>query len=155
MQCIQCEQSVSETRDTVLSDLRTPAEKAMIALKMLLVKVDLAGSYFVLNVTAETILAWLNRAALFFYRDQQNREVDFLWSSAGHLVLLEAKWTETIRSADTSAMDTVAHVFTVAESSAYRVKGGIFICRTPEHFAPAAHVRVVNGFRLREAVATL
>jgi hypothetical protein len=95
------------------------------------------------------------RAALFFYRDQQNREVDFLWSSAGHLVLLEAKWTENIRSADTSTMDTVAHVFAMAESSAYRVKGALLICRTPEHFAPAAHVRVVNGFRLREVVATL
>jgi hypothetical protein len=44
MQCIQCEQSVSETRDTVLSDLRTPEEKAMIALKMLLVKVDSLGA---------------------------------------------------------------------------------------------------------------
>ena len=95
------------------------------------------------------------RAALFFYRDQHNREVDFLWSSAGHLVLLEANWTETIRSADISTMDTAAHVFTMAGSSAYRVKGGMLICRTPEHFSPAAHVRVVNGFRLREAVATL
>jgi hypothetical protein len=60
-----------------------------------------------------------------------------------------------IRSADTSTMDTVAHVFAMAESSAYRVKGALLLCRTPEHFAPAAHVRVVNGFRLREVVATL
>jgi hypothetical protein len=35
----------------------------MMALKMLLVRVDLAGISFVLGVTAETVLAWLRRAA--------------------------------------------------------------------------------------------
>ena len=35
----------------------------MMALKMLLVKVDLAGIPFVLGVTEETVLAWLQRAA--------------------------------------------------------------------------------------------
>jgi hypothetical protein len=35
----------------------------MMALKMLLVRVDLAGICFVLGVTAETVLAWRTRAA--------------------------------------------------------------------------------------------
>ena len=35
------------------------------------------------------------RASVFFYRDQQNREVDFVWSRAGHLVLMEARWVST------------------------------------------------------------
>jgi len=52
-----------ETRDTVFFDLRTSEEKVMMALKMLLVKVDLAGIRFVLGVTEETVLAWLARAA--------------------------------------------------------------------------------------------
>jgi IS1 family transposase len=47
----------------VFFDLRTPEEKVMMALKMLLVKVDLAGICFVLDVTEETILGWLHRAA--------------------------------------------------------------------------------------------
>src|SRR2546423_761827 len=34
--CAQCERSFSETRDTVFFDLRTPEEKVMMALKMLL-----------------------------------------------------------------------------------------------------------------------
>ena len=34
------------------------------ALKMLLVRVDLAGIAFVLGVTEETVLDWLRRAAL-------------------------------------------------------------------------------------------
>jgi len=62
-QCTKCGTPFSETRDTVFFDLKTPEEKVMMALKMLLVKVDLAGISFVLGVTEETVLAWLQRAA--------------------------------------------------------------------------------------------
>jgi IS1 family transposase len=53
----------SETRDTVFFDLRTPEEKVMMALKMLMVKVGLSDIGFVLGVTEETVLMWLARAA--------------------------------------------------------------------------------------------
>jgi IS1 family transposase len=62
-QCTICGMSFSETRDTVFFGLRTPEEKVMMALKMLLVRVDLSGICFVLGVTEETILEWLRRAA--------------------------------------------------------------------------------------------
>src|SRR5207302_4424963 len=62
-QCTKCSTPFSETRDTVFFDLKTPEEKVMMALKMLLVKVDLAGISFVLGVTEDTVLAWLRRAA--------------------------------------------------------------------------------------------
>jgi len=52
----------SEVRDTVFFDLRTPEEKVMMALKMILVKVNLSGIAFVLGITEETILRWLDRA---------------------------------------------------------------------------------------------
>ena len=61
--CHTCETQFSETRETVFCDLRTTEAKVMMALKMLLVRVDLAGLSFVLGVTAETVLAWLRRAA--------------------------------------------------------------------------------------------
>jgi IS1 family transposase len=61
--CHTCEIRFSETRETVFFDLRTSEEKVMMALKMLLVRVDLAGICFVLGVTEETVLAWLRRAA--------------------------------------------------------------------------------------------
>jgi hypothetical protein len=62
-QCTKCGTPFSETRDTVFFDLKTPEEKVMMALKMLLVKVDLAGISFVLGVTEATVLAWLQRVA--------------------------------------------------------------------------------------------
>jgi len=61
--CNKCERPFSETRDTVFFDLRTPEEKVMMALKMLLVKVALSDIGFVLDVTEETVLEWLRRAA--------------------------------------------------------------------------------------------
>src|SRR5437773_7577054 len=61
--CHTCETPFSETRDTVFVDLRTSEDKVMMALKMLLVRVDLAGISFVLGVTEEPVLAWLRRAA--------------------------------------------------------------------------------------------
>lgn len=61
--CNACEGTFSETRDTVFFDLRTPEEKVMMALKMLLVKVGLSDIGFVLGVTEETVLMWLERAA--------------------------------------------------------------------------------------------
>jgi IS1 family transposase/transposase-like protein len=61
--CSKCARPFSETRDTVFFDLRTPEEKVMMALKMLLVKVALSDISFVLGVTEETVLAWLRRAA--------------------------------------------------------------------------------------------
>jgi len=61
--CHTCATPFSETRETVFFDLRTSEEKVMMALKMLLVRVDLAGISFGLGVTEETVLAWLRRAA--------------------------------------------------------------------------------------------
>ena len=61
--CNLCKTSFAETRDTVFYDLRTSEEKVMMALKMLLVRVDLAGICFVLGVTEETVLDWLHRAS--------------------------------------------------------------------------------------------
>src|SRR6516225_8171566 len=61
--CRACDETFSETRETVFFDLRTPEEKVLMALKMLLVRVDLTGIAFVLGVTEESVLEWLERAA--------------------------------------------------------------------------------------------
>jgi hypothetical protein len=61
--CSECERPFSETRDTVFFDLRTPEDKGMMALKMLLVTVGLSDIGLVLGVTEDTVLEWLRRAA--------------------------------------------------------------------------------------------
>src|SRR5437588_4228900 len=61
--CSKCERTLSETGDTGFVDLKTPEEKIIMALKMLLVKVALSDIGFVLGVTEATVLEWLRRAA--------------------------------------------------------------------------------------------
>jgi hypothetical protein len=63
-QCHACKTSCSETRDTGFFALRTSEEKIILALKRLLVRVDLSGISFVRAVTEDTVLEWLRRAAL-------------------------------------------------------------------------------------------
>ncbi len=62
-ECTTCLEQFSETRDTVFFDLRTPEQKVIMALKMVLVRVSLTNISFVLGVKAETVLGWLERAA--------------------------------------------------------------------------------------------
>lgn len=61
-ECISCGEMFSETCDPVFFDLRTPEEKVMMALKMILVQVSLSDISFVLGIKEETVLVWLNRA---------------------------------------------------------------------------------------------
>ena len=63
LRCRTCATPFAETRETVLFALRPAEDKVMMALKMLLVRVTLAGIGFVLGVTEATVLAWLRRAA--------------------------------------------------------------------------------------------
>jgi transposase-like protein len=60
--CSVCGESFSETRDTVFFDLRTEEEKVMMALKMLLVRCELTAISFVLGVTEETVVEWLEKS---------------------------------------------------------------------------------------------
>ncbi len=62
-QCKMCGTQFAETRDTVFFNLRTPEEKVIIVLKLLLCRVELSSISFALGVTEETMLAWLRRAA--------------------------------------------------------------------------------------------
>ena len=63
LRCHTCELPCAATRETVLFALRTLEAKVMRALKMLLVRGDLAGIGFGLGVTEATVLAWRKRAA--------------------------------------------------------------------------------------------
>ncbi len=60
--CSKCNETFSETRNTVFFDLKTDEEKVIMALKMILVNVGITGISFVLNVKKDTVLVWLDRA---------------------------------------------------------------------------------------------
>ena len=63
LRCHTCATPCSATRETVFFDLRPAEDNVMMALKMLLVRVDLRGLCCVLGVTAAPVWAWRRRAA--------------------------------------------------------------------------------------------
>jgi len=75
--------------------------------------------------------------SLFFWRDR-TREVDFVVDIAGHLELLEAKWTEVPAAGDAVNLDFVRNV--VGKS---RIARGAIICRSTHGFPIADDFRAL------------
>ena len=127
--CNACEGTFSATRDTVFFDLRTPEEKDMRALKMLLVKVGLSDIGFVLGVTEATVLMWLERAAhkahemsAHLLRELPVTEVqlDEMWSfiKRKHAQQAEADGESSNRSEDGRPWSWACRAFSVTASAA-------------------------------------
>ena len=100
-ECKRCGEMFSEVRDTVFFDLRTPEEKVMMALKMILVKVNLSGIAFVLGITEETILRWLDRA----YQKAQEINKVLLKELPVTEVQLDEMWSFVKRKLSEQAQD--------------------------------------------------
>jgi uncharacterized protein len=66
---------------------------------------------------------------IFFYRDQQGREVDFLLQKGDGLHCYEAKWTEIPEPRDARSMDIVSALFKTS-GSPFRIASQSVICRT-------------------------
>jgi IS1 family transposase len=100
-QCTTCGEQFSETRDTVLFDVRTPEEKVIMALKMILVRVSLANMSFVLGMTEETVLKWLERAA----RKAEDINTALLTDLPVTTVQLDEMWSVVQRKVSEYAAD--------------------------------------------------
>jgi IS1 family transposase/transposase-like protein len=122
--CRACETTFSQTRETVFFDLRTPEEKVVMALKMLLVRVDLTGIAFVLGVTEQSVLEWLTRAAA--KADEINSHL--LRELLVTEVQLDEMWN-FIRTKHADACDSAGESLPEAEDG----RQWIFVAFAPEH----------------------
>lgn len=88
-------------------------------------------------------LKWSPQGSLWFYRDGQGREIDFVFSGQGSLDLFEVKWTE---SHDVRWIDRLEEVGSILERSrSNKVRSLSLICRVP-HEHKVANVRVLNPY---------
>ncbi len=71
-----------------------------------------------------------SKTTLNFYRDAQQREVDFVMSSGGDRLLLEVKWSENPTAHDAQALKKVAAILD-ENDVATSVRSAI-VCRTPQ-----------------------
>ena len=100
-QCTTCGEQFSETRARVLFDVRTPEEKVLMSLKMLLVRVSLANISFVLGMIEETVLKWLERAA----RKAEDINTALLKALPVTTVQLDEMWSFVQRKVSAYAAD--------------------------------------------------
>jgi uncharacterized protein len=81
------------------------------------------------------------RTTVWFYRDGQQQEVDFLIADGNARHLIEAKWTENPDARDTRTLDLVAQV--LKQRSVATTITTTVVCRTPHESitASGAHIR--------------
>jgi hypothetical protein len=80
-------------------------------------------------------------ATLWYYRDAQGREIDFIEIRDGRLHLFEVKWTEAADSRWLAILNEAAAL--LARSKVYAPGNSYLMCRTPSSFTQAG-VNVVH-----------
>ncbi len=83
---------------------------------------------------------------LYFYRDTDGGEVDFVVGNGVYLDLVECKWTETPTPRDAAALQHCAALMN--GSGGARVRSQVIACRTVAPFPLRGECRAVNGLAL-------
>ncbi len=73
-------------------------------------------------------------SSVWFYRDQQGREIDFLYLHQGQLHFYECKWTEVPSSQDARSMNTIYEEIKQKHDPSIQVGTKNIVCRTPHAF---------------------
>jgi predicted AAA+ superfamily ATPase len=93
-------------------------------------------------------------AALWFYRDREGREVDFIVTKGHELTLIESKWTTRVDASDAKWMRDVAQYVATKGDSSLVVAKMYLACRT-EHPYPlegGGRLHAINGIRIAEQI---
>lgn len=97
-------------------------------------------------------LSWrASSETLYFYRDTDGGEVDFIVGNGVQLDLIECKWTETPTARDAAAMQRCAELMNGSGSA--RVRSQVIACRTRAPYPVTAECRAVNGLEVAVTVA--
>ena len=91
-------------------------------------------------------------ASLWFYRDQQGREVDFLWIKGGRATLFECKWNEHPSLHDARAMQEVGTLLGRAKPVGMAAGKHYVVARPPLDFPIDASAEAVHALRLDAAL---
>jgi len=89
---------------------------------------------------------------LTYYRDQQNREVDFLVDRGGRVTLLEAKLTERPSVKDAAGLEAVAKLLREARGPRLEVVAQAVVARAPVDHPLAEGLRTVHAARVASEV---
>jgi uncharacterized protein len=86
--------------------------------------------------------------AIFFYRDQQSREIDFVVEGGGAVSLFETKWTERPDKSDARTIEQVAKLLSEAKPHPLAVERQAVICRAAIDYPLTDTVEAVNWYNI-------
>ncbi len=89
-------------------------------------------------------------STVWFYRDQRNREVDFVLQTGAGVALIEVKAAQYPNAHDTQSMHAVAALL---ESEGERVASRTVVCRTDTSYPLDERTMALSVFDVREMVA--
>ena len=101
----------------------------------------------------KTIRDKQTRHSIYFYRDQQGREVDFLLERAGRVWLLGAKSSETPRARDTKDLHAVTMLLAQRQPHPAHVMKRIILARPPVDYPMNDGTHVHHPARLSELLS--
>lgn len=76
-----------------------------------------------------------------FYRDQEQTEIDFILEQGSDLTFFECKWSDHPKASDGKNMEKVLHSLEKAKSL-YQVKKQVLLSRAQEPFRLSSHIEV-------------
>ncbi|MBI2603139.1 MAG: ATP-binding protein [Deltaproteobacteria bacterium] len=76
-----------------------------------------------------------HRPKLWYYRDQAQWELDFIWEQGHLLSFFECKWTSSPRQSDAKNMDRIQTLFENKGKIPYAIKEKVLVSRAREHFS--------------------
>lgn len=93
------------------------------------------------------------QSSIFFYRDQQSREIDFLVEADGMVSLLETKWTERPDKSDARTIEQIAALLAEAKPHPLTLGRQAVICRAAMDYPLTDTVEAANWYHLAEKIA--
>lgn len=88
--------------------------------------------------------------SLWFYRDSQNLEVDFLLLQGGNAILMEAKWHEIPTKKDANPIWKLMNIGREQKIADLNNTRGFIICRSPEKHPLGENTSGVSVFSIKE-----
>ncbi len=112
---------------------------------------NVAESPFIGHLWENFVFSELNKkiknqadgGTLWFYRDNQNNEVDFLWEHDNRLDFMEVKWTQKPSEKAYKSLLKVYKLFLKANMPHLKIGNSYILCRTPTSY-PMGETMVEN-----------
>lgn len=107
---------------------------------------------FILSEIRKTIINKRTNSSIYFYRDKDGKEIDFLISDNEGFTMVECKWTQYPDKHDVSAMNALKEAIDKNKKTKLKITQQIVACRTSSEYPIDEYNRAINGYSISDYV---